>query len=216
MRQRAADPYPPRVRIAVSVLAAGLLLSGCTGSSPTPVPLPRVTAPVPGVTLPPGALSLYVPSPEEVPAGLVPLLMATGPRDAHAIAAFSADAGKAGKTLKAHHFTGAYAAQYADPADGRVLSVVVSQFATPKDAQADYASDTSATGGTALPAAGRVGAASEVRTQALPGQSKGQLVTVRFRVGRLTWLVAYGAAPTADPQVAMALSRLLAGRAPLS
>jgi hypothetical protein len=51
-----------------------------------------------------------------------------------------------------------------------------------------------------------------VRRQPLP-DGKGQLVTVRFRKGATTWLVAYGAAPSADPQVAVDIATALAARA---
>ena len=210
----------PRVRtrpcfvhvVATVVAVSGLALTaGCAGKAAV-LPLPKVTAPVPGVTLPPDPLSPLVPSPNEVPAAMVPLLVATGPRDAHAIAAFSADPKTAGAALKAHHFARAYAAQYADPADGRVLSVVVSQFATAKDATTDYTSDLSSSGGSAVPTEPTVGDASDVRTQPLPGKVVGQLVTVRFRLGTHTWLIAYGARPVADPAVAVALAKTLAAR----
>jgi hypothetical protein len=59
-----------------------------------------------------------------------------------------------------------------------------------------------------------VGEQSDVRRQPLPqaSASPGQLVTVRFRNGTTTWLVAYGASPTADPAVAVDLARTLVAR----
>jgi hypothetical protein len=36
---------------------------------------------------------------------------------------------------------------------------------------------------------------------------------VRFRKGATTWLVAYGANPTADPAVALSLAKVLVARA---
>ena len=77
--------------------------------------------------------------------------------------------------------------QCADPAGARVLSVVVKRE--------------------------RVGEASQLRRQPLPGAGGGELATVRFRQGATTWLLAYGDRPTADAAVAVRLGQLLAARA---
>ena len=81
--------------------------------------------------------------------------------------------------------------QYADPAGARVLSVVVKRE--------------------------RVGEASQVRRQPLPGAGGGggELATVRFRQGATTWLPAYGDRPAADADAdnAVRLGQLLAARA---
>lgn len=194
-----------------SVVVLGLLgLTGCSSSDETPSAA-AVSAPVPGVTLPAGELRDLVPTPAEVPPGMTPLLTATGPRDAAAIAAFSADPPAAGQALKAHGFTTAYVAQYAHPRTGEVLSVVVTRFGTVAGATADMAQDVAASGGTRVPAA-TVGDTSTVTTQPLP-EGAGELVTLRFRSGATTWLVAYGRAPKADPAVAVRLAQPLAARA---
>lgn len=197
-------------------VACALLLAGCS-SDPEPDEAPSapsasaLTAPLSDVTLPPDPLRDLVPRPDEVPAGMVPLLAGSGSRDAAQIADFSADPAVAAKALAAHGFRSAYVAQYAHPTDGRVLSVVVARFADAKGATADLAGDLSASSGD-LVETPTIGEASQVRRQPLPGEQEGELITVRFRSGATTWLLAYGARPTADPQTAVELARALIDR----
>ncbi len=208
-------PYPPDVRVPGVVLLA--LLAGCGGSSgPTASPSPTgsiavASTAVPDIVLPADPLRDLVPRTAELPPGLVAILSGSGPRSAAAIAAYSADPQSAGSLLTKHGFRSAYVAQYADPATGRVLSVVVSRFSTTAGAGADLDADLVASTGEKVPSA-RVGDTSEVRRQPLPG-GKGQLVTVRFGKGATTWLVAYGASPTAEASVAVDLATTLAARA---
>ena len=190
-------------------------LAGCGGSS-TPAAAPSRAASaspvaVPDIALPADPLRDLVPRNADLPPGLIPILAGSGPRDARAIAAYSADPKAAGTLLASHGFRNAYVAQYADPATGRLLSVVVSRFVTAAGATADLATDLAASTGEQVSGA-TVGELSQVRRQPLPG-GKGQLVTVRFRKGATTWLVAYGAVPTADPKVATDLAMTLAARA---
>ena len=202
------------LRAAAAALVLSGALAGCSdGSEPAPEPVSRsaLEAPVPGVTLPADPLLPLVPAPEEVPAGLVPLLAGSGSRDAAAIAEFSADPAAARKALAAHGFRSAYVAQYAHPEDGRVLSVVVVRFGDAKGAQADLSGDLASSAGETVEVP-VIGDQSQVRRQPLPGASEGELVTVRFRRGATTWLLAYGASPTADPQVPVELARELADR----
>jgi hypothetical protein len=197
-----------------SVLACAVLagvLSGCSDSNEPPPDPAVASAPLPGVTLPPDELRDLVPTPAEVPPGLTPLLTATGPRDAAAVAAYSADPAAAGKALKAHGFRKAYVAQYANPGDGRVVSVVVVRFATAKGATDDLSGDIASSGGTKL-SIEKVGEASSATSQALP-DGGGELVTLRFRSGPTTWLVAYGAKPKADPAIAVRLAKAVLSRA---
>jgi hypothetical protein len=194
-----------------------VLLVGCGGSSGTqgrPAPSGSSVATstaVPDIALPADPLRDLVPRTADLPPGLVAILAGSGPRDAHTIAGYSADPKSAGTLLTQHGFRSAYVAQYADPATGRVLSVVVSRFASASGAAADLDADLKASTGEQIKA-DVVGEKSDVRRQPLPG-GKGQLVTVRFRKGAMTWLVAYGASPTADPKVAVDLATTLAGRA---
>jgi hypothetical protein len=89
--------------------------------------------------------------------------------------------------------------------------VVASRFASAAGAAADLDADLKASTGEQVTAA-TIGEKSDVRRQPMPG-GKGQLVTVRFRKGPTTWLVASGASPTADPKVAVDLATKLVGRA---
>lgn len=203
------------LRVAAAVLAVACLLTGCSDEDPDAAPQPpsesALNAPVPGVTLPADPLRALVPGPDEVPAGLVPLVAGSGRRDAAAIAEYSADPAAARTALAEHGFTGAYVAQYAHPTDGRVLSVVVARFRDAVGAEADLSGDLAGSSGEVVQVP-TVGDQSQVRRQPLPGEGGGELVTLRFRAGATTWLLAYGARPTADPQVAVELGRLLAER----
>ncbi|MCU1591325.1 MAG: hypothetical protein JWP11_2581 [Frankiales bacterium] len=193
-----------------------VLLAGCGGSSaPTATSSPAAagatTTAVPDIQLPADPLRDLVPQTADLPPGLVAVLAGSGPRDAHTIATYSADPKRAGTLLAQHGFRSAYVGQFADPATGRVLSVVVSRFSTAAGATADLDADLSGSTGDPVTVA-TIGEKSAVRRQPLPG-GKGELVTVRFRKGATTWLVAYGAAPKADPSVAVELARTLASRA---
>lgn len=202
-------------RAPLRLLTGGLLLvlplSACSSDGDDRPSAAVVSAPVPGITLPPDPLRELVPTPAEAPAGMTPLLTATGPRDLSAIAAFSADPAAAGRALKANGFSSAYAVQYAHPTDGRVLSVVAVRFRTVKGASADLAGDITASGGTKV-AVEQVGDQSAASTQPLPDNG-GQLLTLRFRSGPTTWLVAYGARPAPDPAVAVRIAKALVSRA---
>lgn len=204
------------VRAATAALALGCLLTACSQAEPSAAPespsQSALDAPVPGVTLPPDPLLPLVPTPDEVPPGMVPLLAGSGSRDAAAIAEFSADPAAARKALSEHGFRSAYVAQYAHPSDGRVLSVVVARFADAAGAAADLAGDLSGSSGDVVEVP-TIGEQSQVRRQPLPGAKEGELVTVRVRQGATTWLLAYGASPTADATVAVDLARTLVDRA---
>ncbi|HUR15277.1 MAG TPA: hypothetical protein VM097_12380 [Mycobacteriales bacterium] len=198
----------------IALLALSLLLVGCSdGGSPLDDPDVAASAPVPGVTLPTGELSELVPAPDEVPAGMVPVVLGSGPRDLDAVAAYSGTGAvkqQAAQALRTHGFQRAYVAQYANQTTGRGLTIVVSRFATAEGATADFSDDQRATAGTPVPAE-ELGDASSVTKQTMPGSVVSELVLVRFLRGTDTWVIAYQAAPTADPRVATELAtRLLA------
>ncbi|MCW2777144.1 MAG: hypothetical protein JWN17_869 [Frankiales bacterium] len=212
-----ADVALRRVAALLAVLAVAAL-PGCShdagrsaAQDPTTSAAPPPTT---SVTLPPDPLLALVPTPSEVPAGLVPVVAGSGPRDLAAVAGFSGDPAAAAAALRAHGFAGAYVAQYAEPtaagASGRVLSVVVSRFGTLKGAADDLAGDVAAGGGPGTTP--DVGQAASLRTQPLPGAARGRLTTLRFRVGTRTFLLALGA-PAADEDTVVRLGRLLAARA---
>ena len=196
------------------LLAAPLLLTGCSGSSTPKVdPQTAASAPVPGVTLPPDALLALVPTPAEAPAGMVPVLTGSGPRDLTTIAGYSgtgATAKVAAAKLTAHGFVSAYVAQFDNPGTKQVLSVVVSSFSAPGGAMADFADDLAGAQGTPV-AAQMLGEASAVTIQNVPGTVPSQLVLVRFRRDTHVWLLAYKA-PTADPKIATGLATALLDR----
>lgn len=212
-----------RGRTALPALLALGLLAGCSGggsdergtpSAQVVDPTAAASAPVPGVTLPPDALLALVPTPAEVPAGMVPVLSGSGPRPLDVVAGYSGT-GPAKQAavaqLTAHGFRSAYVAQYASPTSGQVVSVVVSQFATAAGATADFADDQRGATGSTVPTA-TLGEASSVRLQELAGSPPSQLVLVRFRRGTTTWSLAYKATPKAEPQVAIDLAKALLGR----
>lgn len=201
-------------RRAAAALGCVLLMTACTEQSPAVPDDPvasALSAPVPGVTLPPGPLLPLVPAPDEVPRGMVPVLTGSGPRDVEAIAGFSSDPAAARAALVEHGFTSAYVAQYADPAGSRVLSVVAVRFRDPAGATADLAGDLAGSAGEVVEAA-PVGEQSRLTRQPLPGDGGGQLLTLRFRTGATTWLVAYGDRPSAEVSVPVGLGQRLVVR----
>ena len=191
------------------------LLAGCSDKgSGLDDPKAQASAPIPDLTLPPGTLSQLVPTPAEVPAGMVPVLQGSGPRTLDVVAGYSgtgATATQAAASLRAHGFQDAYVAQYANQATGQVLSVVVSRFTTGAGATADFSDDQRGTSGTIVTAE-TLGEASTVTTQTIAGKVSSELVLVRFLRGKDTWVIAYQAAPKADPAVPVGLAKTLLAR----
>ena len=209
-------------RSAAAVATLGVLVAGCSSGSssgqgsPTPPPF---TAPAPGVTLPPDALSRLVPLPTEVPAGMVLVVKGSGPRDLQTVAGYSGSGATAAQAtaaaaakLRAHGFQKAYVAQYVNTANGAVVSVVASVFATAAGAAADYADDTTSTSGAATKVP-PVGEQSSATVTTIQGSVSAQLLLLRFRQGTTTWSLAYRATPTADPAVAVGLAQKVVARA---
>lgn len=199
---------------AAALLLLPLLLAGCADKGATEDPNVSASAPIPGVTLPPGGLSDLVPSPTEVPAGMVPVVLGSGSRDLDAVAAYSgtgAIKAQAAAALRAHGFQQAYVAQYANQTTGQGLTIVVSRFATGAGATADFSDDEKGTAGTTV-SSEQLGDASSVTKQTIPGSVQSELVLVRFLRGTDTWVIAYQAAPTADPTVAVELAKHLLAR----
>ncbi|HWH30116.1 MAG TPA: hypothetical protein VNU26_14380 [Mycobacteriales bacterium] len=202
------------------------LVTGCTGQQPAVEPAPKasatppssspssgpsVSAPAATAVLPDGPLRELVPAPGEVPAGLEPVVAGSGPRDVGEVAAFSADPSAASRALSQHGFRAAYVAQYASRTDLRSLTVVAVRFADADGARADLDGDVAATGGTAVDAP-TIGDASDVRRLELPDDEAAELLTVRFRKGPTTWLVAWRATRPADADVPLEIARALADR----
>jgi hypothetical protein len=196
------------------LLAVPLLLAGCSGgATPQADPQTAASAPVPGVTLPPDPLVDLVPTPAEVPAGMVPVITGSGPRDLATVAGYSgagATATAAAAKLTSHGFVSAYVAQYDNPATKQVLSVVVSAFGDAVGATADYTDDVTGAQGTKVESE-TLGDASSVTIQSVTETAASQLVLVRFRRDTHVWLLAYKA-PTADATVAIGLAKALLAR----
>ena len=189
------------------------LLAGCGGDGdPDPTP----SAPKVVLTLPPGALSTLPVQPDEVPTGLVPILSQTGPADIAKIAGFSADPTAAEKALRDHGFTSAYVATYGDPETGRVISSVVARFATEAGATADLTGDLDAAEATGTPfAVTDLGdQAGGVRGKLDPQAGTGELITLRWRVGTTTFLLAVGGPRDVDDDAVVTLARQVATHLP--
>jgi hypothetical protein len=182
-----------------------------TGVATSPAPAGDAAAPASTDDLPEGGLRSLVPAPDEVPPGLLLLPATSGPRDAEAVAAFSADPAEAAAALGANGFTDAYVAQYASPQDSRALSVVVVRFASADGARADYEGDVASGAGEPVDAA-PVGDASEVRRVELSPEAPDVLITVRLRSGATTWLLAWRAPRPGEAETPLALARSLAAR----
>ena len=199
------------------MLLALALAAGCSSHAPTTDPSAAASAPVPGLTLPPDALATYVPQPEEVPAGMVPLPNGSGARDLDVVAGYSgtgAAVTAAKAKLTAHGFAKAYVVQYASESTGQVLSVLVSEFATAAGATADLKDDLTAAAAEKAVPGDTIGEESRTTVQDLAGTQPKQLVIVRFRKGTHTWSLAYQAGPTADPTIADELAKRLVARLP--
>ena len=218
-----------KIALLVPMLVAPLLLAGCNNDAATAVPQgtenPDVaaSAPIAGVTLPPDVLVDQVLRPDEVPAGMVPIINGSGPRDVKVVASYSgtgATAAAAEARLKAHGFQSAYVAQYANQSTAQVIVVVASRFSSAASAAADFGDDLRAShSGKKVPST-TLGDESVVTVQSLPGTPKTatapatpktDLVLVRFRRATTTWSLAYRVPSPADVQLPVQLAtRLLA------
>ncbi|HEV2890223.1 MAG TPA: hypothetical protein VGX28_07575 [Frankiaceae bacterium] len=197
-------------RRAALALAAVVALAGCSDGDSAP----RATVSVPVPTLPAGELSPRVLQPGDVSRNLVPIAAQTGTRDLKAIAAFSADPPKAEKSLQEHGFQSAYVVQYADPQNAAVVTNVVTKFATAAGATADLAADLTASGATGetFSVTGLGEQAGGVRGRLEPSLPVGTLITLRWRVGDTTWLLAVGSKKQVDEGSVRRLADKLTGR----
>lgn len=156
--------------------------------------------------------------PAEAPVGAVPLLQGSGPATVGKIGSFAADPATAQQQLSARGFAAAYVVEYADTTAATSLEVTVIQFAAATGATAQLTADLAGrppVGGT-VPAVGTIGDASGALIQPLPGGRGGQLATVRFRVGRLDYLVAATGPGAVAPTSVATIARTLAERAAAS
>jgi len=197
--------------LAAALVAASLPASlACSDGDPKP----SASASVPLPTLPPGELRPRVLQPADVSRSLVPIDAQTGTRDLKAIAAFSADPVTAEKSLQQHSFQSAYVVQYADPGHAAVVTNVVTKFATAEGATADLTGDIAASArtGTAFEVTGLGDQAGGVRGRLEPSLPEGTLITLRWRVGDTTWLLAVGSKKPVDEASVRRLADTLSGR----
>ena len=183
---------PSLTRRAAAALVAAVLVAGCSESGdPKASPTPSVAL----ATLPPGELREKVLQPGEVGRNLVPIAAQTGTRDLNGIAAFSANPATAKKALQKNGFQTAYVVQYADPATGAVVTNVASKFATAAGATADLTADLKSTSktGAVFPVDGLGDQAGGIRGKRDDKAVQGSLVTLRWRQGEVTWLLAVSA-----------------------
>jgi hypothetical protein len=204
------DVAVPRLPLAAAVLGVALL-AGCSDDGAKP-PVAASSAPLP--TLPAGELSARVLQPEEVSRSLTPIAAQTGTRDVASIAAFSSNPTAARKSLEKHGFQAAYVVQYADPATSAVITNVVTKFATAAGATTDLTGDlaSAARTGAAFAVTGLGDQAGGVRGRLQDSAAEGTLVTVRWRVGDTTWLLAVGAPKPVDADGVRGLADRLMAR----
>lgn len=191
-----------------SLLLAAALLAGCSDGDPDATP----STPAVVLTLPAGTLSALPVQPNEVPAGLVPILSQTGPADLAKIASFSADPATASQALRDHGFVDAYVATYGDPDSGRIITSVVARFATVAGATADLTGDLESAKETGTPfdVSGLGDQAGGVRGKLDPKAGTGELITIRWRIAETTYLVAVGAPNDVDDEAVVTLARQVA------
>ncbi|HEX8004246.1 MAG TPA: hypothetical protein VF519_16290 [Mycobacteriales bacterium] len=194
-------------RTLLAAALAALSLGACSSGD-----APRVHESVPPPTLPAGELRARVLQPDEVSRSLVPIQAQTGTRDLKAIAAFSADPTAAEKSLQQHGFQSAYVVQYADPNAAAVVTNVVTKFATVEGATADLTADLAATGTGAFAVTGLGDQAGGVRGKLDANAAEGTLITLRWRVGDTTWLLAVGSRTKVDEASVRRLADTLIGR----
>ena len=188
---------------ALAVLLVGPALAGCSDDDKEPVV---------AVTLPAGSLADQVLRAEDVPDGFVPLLNQTGPADVTKIAGFSSDPAAAEKSLHEHGFEQGYVVQYGDQKTGRFIVNVVATFKTVEGATADLTADleSARAGGAPFPVDDLGDQAGGVRgAKGSSAQTASDLVTVRWRKGRTTWLLAVGASGTVEQDAVVKLARIV-------
>jgi hypothetical protein len=198
-------------RLAAAALAA-LSLAACSSGDGAAKPAPSASVPL--ATLPAGELSPRVLQPGEVSNSLVPIDAQTGTRDIAAIANFSADPAAARTSLQQHGFQSAYVVQYGDPANAAVVTNVVTKFATAAGATADLTADIAASAKTGTPfeVTGLGEQAGGVRGRLEPALAEGTLITLRWRAGDTTWLLAVGSKKPVDEASVRRLAEKLIGR----
>jgi len=203
--------------------AAAVALVALTACSESHDAGPRPTATVTGVPAPTDSdgakaageqLQPLVPGAEDVPEGMELLAEDSGPVGVDEISSYSSDPERKDHELEEHNLLAAYAVQYVDASTGALLSVYVTRFATSDDAQAIYTSEVNESDdeGTRF-AVTDLGDEAVGFRQPVPAGDISELVTLRVRLGDLTWTVQTGGPDRADAKLARQIAETVVGRA---
>lgn len=206
-------------RLAAITIAVVALIA-CTESRQTS---PTRTAPLTGSPPPSGPdaakvageqLQPLVPSAEDVPDGMELLPEESGPIGVDELSSYSSDPERKEHELQEHQLQAAYAVQYVDSETGALLSVYVARFASQDGARAIYASEVSESQleATKFAVADLADEAAGFR-QPVPAGDIAELVTLRVRLGDLTWTVQTGGPDQADADLARQIAETVVGRA---
>jgi hypothetical protein len=203
----------------IAAAIAVLALTGCTESRDAgPRPTAVTNSPAPAGTdrakAAGGQLQPLVPAAEDVPDGMELLAEESGPIGVDEISSFSSDPEGKEHELEEHPPQAAYAVQYVDSATGALLSVYVARYASPDDARAIYASEVAESEKEATKfAVAEVGDEAAGFRQPVPAGDVAELVTLRVRLGDLTWTVQTGGPDQADAGLARQIAETMVGRA---
>jgi hypothetical protein len=220
--------------IARTTAAAVLLMScgACTAhresaptpsrsAAPSPAPSssrasvdPSVSAsPAAPTALPPGALVELVPSPADVPPGYDAAEGTTGPLGLTEVADLADDPEAAQRALGINGFKDGYSADYGNEQTGAFISVLVQRFTNEAGAKADYARQVSESVASSDPLSiAPVGDESSAFVEKVPEGDVAEIVSVRFRVRDLVWLVETGGQDSPDTTLARDIAARLAGK----
>lgn len=178
-------------------------LAGTAAGAPEPA----------AAALPPGALVELVPSAVDLPPGFT-IQDGAGPIDLTGVAALSSDPKAAASALHSNDFVDGYSAEYADQRSGAFLSARVLRFSVESGARADFAREVreSAAAAESVPMA-QVGDESAAFREKVPEGDVAEIVSVRFRVRDLVWLVETGSQESMDAALAHNVAANLARRA---
>jgi len=153
-----------------------------------------------------------VPAVTDLPAGYT-LVEGAGPVDVVAVAAVSADPDAAEKALQAEGLTGGYVAEYDEQQTGAFVAVSVLRFAAETGARAHFARGVSESAADAdaiiMPA---VGDESAAFTETVPEGDVAEIVSVRFRVRDVVWLIETGGQQRVDTMFAQQIASRLVRR----
>lgn len=206
-------------RLAAAAIAV-LAVVACTDSRQ---PDRRPTAAATGPASPAGSvrataaddqLQPFVPGADDVPDGMELSADDSGPAGVDEISSYSSDPESKEHELEEHQLQAGYAVQYVDPSTGALLSVYVARFASADDARAIYAAEVaeSEREGKRFAVTDLGDEAAGYRQPVREGDIA-ELVTLRVRLGDLTWTVRTGGPDRADEPLARRIAQTVVGRA---